>query len=304
MPKGTILLIIAHPDDEIFVSGTACICSDLGFPISLVCITDGEGAACEPLRRSGVCVTDSTIARVRQHELALSSWVLGIKEVLFLSYPDVSPKDWNSRAWDQNSLTEDLAKLIEERNPALICTHGPKGGYGHPAHIAVNKCVIEAQKRVRFPGSIFSFSAQPDDCALPGKWWDQPSDVLVDVRGNLMRRVASLSYHQSQANVFLHPSSPQNMRDYLRAALATMTYFSSWGRARLPIVTPRSFFRRFPVEGLALQKAPDHAKTHFFREHFLRDSRFRFCQRLPPTMEGCLAFTSHFCKPSSGLNLT
>src|SRR6266481_3370873 len=40
-----ILVVIAHPDDEVFVSGTICLCAEKGFRIVLVSATDGEGGS-------------------------------------------------------------------------------------------------------------------------------------------------------------------------------------------------------------------------------------------------------------------
>ena len=36
---GSVLVVIAHPDDELFVSGTLCLCADRGFDITLACPT-------------------------------------------------------------------------------------------------------------------------------------------------------------------------------------------------------------------------------------------------------------------------
>jgi LmbE family N-acetylglucosaminyl deacetylase len=41
--KIDILVVIAHPDDEVFASGTICMCAEEGFRIEFVCATDGEG---------------------------------------------------------------------------------------------------------------------------------------------------------------------------------------------------------------------------------------------------------------------
>ena len=47
MNEGTrdILVVIAHPDDEVFASGTICLCAERGFRISIACATDGEGGS-------------------------------------------------------------------------------------------------------------------------------------------------------------------------------------------------------------------------------------------------------------------
>jgi hypothetical protein len=42
--KSDILVIIAHPDDEIFVSGTLCLLSENGRAMAPVRIIDGEVA--------------------------------------------------------------------------------------------------------------------------------------------------------------------------------------------------------------------------------------------------------------------
>ncbi len=105
--------------------------------------------------------------------------------------------------------------------------------------------------------------------------FDQPGDVLLDAREFNARRSASLAYHQSQAGFFLSPHFPRAMRDYASALRGIVFGFTKTGRRRIPIVTPRRFFERFPIEGLAMQKAPADARPHFFAEHFAHDGRVR-----------------------------
>ena len=47
--KGSVLVVIAHPDDELFVSGTLCLLNERGYTTYLVCATDrGAGPAMTP----------------------------------------------------------------------------------------------------------------------------------------------------------------------------------------------------------------------------------------------------------------
>lgn len=267
--KNDVLVIIAHPDDEIFVSGTICLCAEKGFRIALVCATDGEGGSRELLCGE----SNVQLGEIRRRELALSALVLGTSEVLFLSQADIAAPDGEGPGvWDQAKLISSFARIIQQNSPKLILTHGPFGGYGNAAHRLVHSCVIAAAREISFSGSLFSFCGQVKHAFF--SWhFDQPSDVVVDARTFLRRRAASLSYHQSQVDFFLQPYFPRSMRKYLSALFGFTFAFTEAGRKRVPIATATRFFRRFPAEGLVLQKAPDGGRPHFFLEHYANDHR-------------------------------
>jgi N-acetylglucosamine malate deacetylase 2 len=266
--KSEVLVVTAHPDDEIFVSGTICLCAEKGFQITVVCATDGDGGSRELFAPS----SNLQLGQVRRRELALAAWVLGANEVLFLGQADIArPDAGDGDAWDQPNLIESLRRIIEQDDPVLILTHGPLGGYGHPAHRLLHRCVMAAAEEASYSGSVFSFCGQVSNAFF--SWhFDQPSDVLVDVRGFLRRRVASLSYHQSQIHYFLQPYFPGTIRKWLSALFGFAFAATEAGRKRVPISTAARFFRKFPVEGLVLQRPPA-AGSHFFLTHFANDAR-------------------------------
>ena len=268
MNEGTsdILIIIAHPDDEVFASGTICLCADRGFRISIACATDGEQGS-EDGR------PDGPLGEVRRQELKLSARVLGASEVHFLGQTDSPHPDADGEgSWDRAGLIDSLENLIRQRSPQLILTHGPEGGYGHSAHRLVYRSVAAAAQAVSFAGSIFSFCGQVDGAFF--SWhFDQPGDVLVDARSFLSRRVACLSCHQTQLAYFVQPPFPRSLRKFASALFGFTFAFTEAGRKRVPIATPVRFFRKFPTEGLALQKAPAAGRAHFFHEHFFNDHR-------------------------------
>ena len=269
--KPKVLVVIAHPDDEVFVSGTLCMCTDRGFPIKLVCATDGEGGdRALVFRSSGL-----SLGEIRRRELLLSAAMLGIQEVFFLGQPDVGePYVPAPGGWDQTRTIDELGGIIERFSPDLILTHGPVGGYGHPAHQLTYRCVAAASEATSFRGSLFSFCGQVPKSFF--SWhFDQPADVLVDVRDFLARRVASLSYHQTQLNYFTQPFFPHTLRKWLSALFGFVFLWTEAGRKRIPIGTPSRFFARFPLEGLVLQKQPPDGTAHFFKEHFGHDDCVR-----------------------------
>jgi LmbE family N-acetylglucosaminyl deacetylase len=237
--------------------------------VTLVCVTDGEGGSRE-------LIAGQALSRIRRQELMLSASVLGVSEVLYLGYADIAAPDGGGEgSWDQPKLIAALAQIFEKNDPKLVLTHGPLGGYGNAAHRLVHRCVMSAARVVPFSGSIFSFCGQVRHAFF--SWhFDQRSDVFIDASRFLGRRVASLSYHQSQISFFLQPYFPRTLRKYLSASFGFVFILSEAGRKRVPIGTPTRFFKKFPVEGLALQKVANIGQTHFFLEHFANEKRVQF----------------------------
>ena len=199
-----------------------------------------------------------------------------MRDVECLGQEDIRPEQWvKGKAWDKGSLIGALRKIIEQTNPKLILTHGPRGGYGHPAHQEVSRCVMAAARDISFAGSVFSFAGQVKHGFFSWRF-DQPSNVLIDARGFLRRRVASLCYHQTQSEFFLRPYVPRSFRKVLSVMFGLTFAFTELGRRRVPIVTPRRFFQRFPTEGLVLQMAASDGGPHFFQEYFGNAPRVRF----------------------------
>lgn len=262
--ESEVLVVTAHPDDEIFASGTICLCAERGFKVTLVCATDGESGATDLLGRG----CGEHLGELRRRELELSARILGTCRVIFLGEPDsASSKKATGRSWDPTKVVNTLAEILKQTKASVILTHGPLGGYGHPAHRLLHQYTVEAAKQASFAGSIFSFCGQVKGAFF--SWhFDQPSDVLVDARSFLQRRAASLSYHQSQLNYFVQPHFPRNPRKFVSALLGYTFAFTEAGRKRVPIATARRFFQKFPIEGLALQKKPDGDRPHFFWENF------------------------------------
>ncbi len=271
--KAEVLAVIAHPDDEIFMSGTLCLLAEKNLRIALVCVTNGENGLTELFQQTK---SELPLGAIRRRELALSAWALGVREIECLSLEDIPPEEWGKgRAWNQANLIGALRKAIEQSDPKLILTHGPRGGYGHPAHQEVSRCVTTAARDVSFAGSLFSFAGHVKQGFF--SWhFDQPSNVLIDARCFLRRRIASLSYHQTQSEFFLRPDKPRTIREVWSAMFGVTFSFAEAGRKCIPIVTPTRFFKKFSTEGLVLQMAASDGQPHFFQEHFGNDARVRF----------------------------
>lgn len=262
-----VLVITAHPDDEIFVSGVICACVDKGLVVKIVCVTDGEGGG---LERVGAASPEA-LAQIRRQELQASARVLGVTEVFLLSRPDIADPA-GAGGWDLAALVSDLGGLIDKEAPRAILTHGPLGGYGNTAHKMVHKCVMRAVENLGANVAVLSFCGKTPKAFF--SWhFDQPSDLLFDVRHFIQRRCDSLSQHFSQLDYFTQPEMPKNIRKLLSAIFGYTFSMFEYGRKRVPIITPRRFFERFPFEGLVRQKVLADGEPDLFTEMFLHEDR-------------------------------
>ena len=148
-PSGlTALAVFAHPDDEGFsCGGTLAKLVALDIRVTLVCATNGDvGEISDPS-----LATPETLAQVRKGELRRAMAVTGVSDLRFLEYRDSGMEGTadnqhpNSlRQAQEQQVIERLSDIIKEVQPALVITHDPTGGYGHPDHIAVYRLVTQA----------------------------------------------------------------------------------------------------------------------------------------------------------------
>jgi LmbE family N-acetylglucosaminyl deacetylase len=146
--KKIILSVLAHPDDETFgMGGTLALYAREGADVYLICATKGEvGEVPE-----GMMQGYSTVAELREHELAEAAKLLGLKEVIYLGYRDSgmpgSEDNHHPQALAVAPIEEVAAKVthyIRLLKPQVVLTFDPIGGYRHPDHIAIQQATEKA----------------------------------------------------------------------------------------------------------------------------------------------------------------
>ena len=144
----SVLAVFAHPDDEGFgCGGTLAMLVARGARVTLVCATNGDvGEISDP-----ALATPETLAQVRQEELRQAMAVTGVPEISFLGFRDSgmagTPDNNHPQSLFQanpDSVVGDLAGIMNQVRPALVLTHDPTGGYGHPDHTTVYDLVTRA----------------------------------------------------------------------------------------------------------------------------------------------------------------
>ena len=144
--RASLLIVLAHPDDEIFHGGVLAHLSERGVRVTLACATDGEAGKPHP----SVCPVDD-LGALRVEELRLSCARLGIEEPLLLRFHDSARKE-RQRRDDPHALANvdmldveaAIRGIIADVKPHVIVTFEPHGGYYHPDHLAIQRATTAA----------------------------------------------------------------------------------------------------------------------------------------------------------------
>jgi N-acetyl-1-D-myo-inositol-2-amino-2-deoxy-alpha-D-glucopyranoside deacetylase len=144
--RPSLLVVLAHPDDEIFHGGVLAHLSERGVRVTLACATDGEAGKPHP---SVGPVED--LGALRVEELNLSCARLGIEPPILLRFHDSARKE-RQRHDDPHALANvdmldveaALRAIIDGVRPHVIMTFEPHGGYYHPDHVAIQRATTAA----------------------------------------------------------------------------------------------------------------------------------------------------------------
>jgi LmbE family N-acetylglucosaminyl deacetylase len=144
--RASLLVVLAHPDDEIFHGGILMHLSQQGVRVTLVCATNGEAGEPHP----SVGAVDD-LGALRTEELRLSCQRLGIDPPVLLGFHD-STRGQRQRHGDARALANvdmleveaAIRRVIEDVRPHVLLTFDPHGGYYHPDHLAVQRATTAA----------------------------------------------------------------------------------------------------------------------------------------------------------------
>jgi len=226
---GTLLLVWAHPDDDIYTSaGIMASSAADGDRVVDVTATRGEGGSMDEERWP-----PSTMADVRTAELLRSLEILGVGEHRFLD----GPVDIDMEAHLDESGAEQVKAIMAEVDPDTVVTFGPDGMTGHQGHRDVSRWATDAFESIAKPGGRLLSATQtpgwaaewlprlePFNIFLPGSPPQTPVEELAlhfvlpdDLRDLKFKAIAA---HESQVeglmDVFGHdlmqPLGEENFR--------------------------------------------------------------------------------------------
>jgi LmbE family N-acetylglucosaminyl deacetylase len=198
LPKRA-MSIHAHPDDQEFtVAGTLARWAQAGCEIVSVIVTSGDAGSNEPARGAAY---KPELARLREGEQRAANVALGIKETVFLGYPD-------GELEPTIALRKELTRLIRIHKPDAVVTGDPQGvfygnGYiNHPDHRAAAQAALYAV----FPSSetrliftdLLEEGHEPHKVKRVYIHGAEKPDTVVDITGTVDAKIAALRKHVSQ----------------------------------------------------------------------------------------------------------
>ena len=192
------MVIMAHPDDaEWSCSGTVAKWCAEGWEVVYILCTDGSKGSSDPE------MTSEKLVKIREQEQRNAGKILGLKDIVFLGYPDAYLEP-------TLELRRDIAREIRRYKPdVVICGTASRQLYsnylGHPDHFASGEAAMAAvfptaRDRLTFP-ELLDEGLEPHNVR---EVWvaggGDGSDQFVDVAEYMDTAVKALKAHVSQVD--------------------------------------------------------------------------------------------------------
>jgi len=191
--------IHAHPDDQEFgVAGTLARWAAAGCEITSVVITSGDSGSNDPAHGADY---KAKLTEIREAEQRAANDVLGIKETVFLRYPD-------GELEPTLQLRRELTRLIRRFKPDAVVTGNPEAFFygseyvNHPDHRAAARAACEAV----FPSAgtrliftdLLEEGFEPHNVKRLYIHGVEKTDTWVDISKTIGTKVDALRKHVSQ----------------------------------------------------------------------------------------------------------
>jgi LmbE family N-acetylglucosaminyl deacetylase len=233
MDQKTLLVVLAHPDDESFpMGGTLAKYAADETQVTLVCATRGE---------AGIAgLTPEETAQIRTEELQAAAAALGLAGVRFLSYRDGQLADA-----DPDKIVGQLVDIMAAMQPQAVITFGPDGISGHPDHLAIHRFTTAAFDRAGLPARLYYLA--PSEATLQGCGVIPEEEVAggpvaaIDVADQLVTKVRAIQSHASQNPPFAGPPAVEAERltchEYFTLARPIAAHGTGWADLFEPALT-------------------------------------------------------------------
>ncbi len=222
-----VLVVVAHPDDETFGTGSVIAnAAQAGARVVVCCATRGEAGE----DTSGTTSSRDELARVREGELRAAAKVLGAAEVVLLGFADSGMNGEmppNALAGvPVERVVSEVAVAIERVQPDVVVTFDHESIEDHRDHIRIGQATTDAFGRVAKPSArLYRWTLLRDHIdrwlgemkalgqleAYTEMELGRPRDELttiVDVSHVMDTRRAAIAEHRTQLSPF-HGMSPE-----------------------------------------------------------------------------------------------
>ncbi len=191
--------IHAHPDDQEFtVAGTLAKWARAGCEIISVVITSGDSGSNDPSHDHAY---KPVLANIREREQRAANKTLGVKETIFLGYPD-------GELEPSIALRKELTRIVRKYKPEVAVTGNPDAWFygddyvNHPDHRAAAQAACaavfpSAGTRLIFPDLLTEGYLPHNVKRLYVHGVEKPN-TWIDIADTLDIKIEALKKHASQ----------------------------------------------------------------------------------------------------------
>jgi LmbE family N-acetylglucosaminyl deacetylase len=224
--------MIAHADDAEFgAAGTIAKWVREGKDVFYVVATNGNKGSGDPN------MTHEELARIRQREQMAACKVLGVKDIVFLGYPD-------GELVPTLQLRRDLTREIRRFKPDIALVPDPTTYYfgnqyvNHPDHRAIGEAALgaifpSARDRLTF-AELLADGFEPWKVKELYLTLNTTPDVWVDITDTMDVKLAALREHGSQMGDMVEMEKRVKERAEFAAQGHDMKYAESFKKMVLP----------------------------------------------------------------------
>jgi len=189
--QAQVMVVIPHPDDaESRMAGTVARWAREGKEVIYVVCTNGDKGTNDPN------VKPAELARVREQEQLAAAELLGVREVIFLRYPDQSLED-------TPEFRKEIVRLIRTYKPDTVVTVDPYRRYiDHRDHRITARVTLDAV--FPYAGDIHAYPDLLEEGLQPHRVKEVlfcgtgDPNYYINITDTIDVKIAALRCHKSQ----------------------------------------------------------------------------------------------------------
>lgn len=225
-----VLVLSAHPDDAEFgAAGTVIRWVDEGRRVVYAIATDGDKGT------SDRTLTPDALAAIRREEQARAAETVGVREVVYLGYPDQGLEE-------TPALRKDVVRLLRLFRPHTLVTSDPYRRYlWHRDHRIIGQVAMDAvfpyaRDHMAYP-DLLEQGLEPHKVAEVLFWGTEDIDYRSDITATFDRKIEALYKHASQMREFKHSDPADWLKERCREMAAGTDFELAEGfhRVALPM---------------------------------------------------------------------
>lgn len=200
-----VMVISAHPDDAEFgAAGTVARWIRDGKTVMYVVCTSGDKGTSD--RNMDI----KNLPKIREKEQLAAAKVLGVREVLFLKYPDQGLED-------TPEFRKHIVRVIRTYRPEIIISSDPYRRYlWHRDHRVIGQVVLDAvypfaRDHLAYP-DLLEEGLEPHKVKQLLLWGTEDINYRTDITDIFDLKLAALRCHESQMKEMAHFSLEDRLR--------------------------------------------------------------------------------------------